>query len=257
MKKSVWITFALAITLTLVSSVSYAEDKNHVELVKTVIEAFKANDRNAIAKMINYPLVRRKPLPSVKNQSELLSRFDQIFDTTFVNKIVNSDPEKDWSRTGWRGIAFSHGILWLDSDGQIWSVRYESDSENAIRENLINEQKKELHESINSFKKPILEWRTKSFYIRIDDVGDNNYRYASWSINKSTSEKPDLVLLNGQVTFEGSGGNHYYSFKSGDYVYTCDVTVIGSDTSPPGRLVVKKSGKTELNQPVLEILGYK
>ncbi|MCP4484232.1 MAG: hypothetical protein GY823_06690 [Flavobacteriaceae bacterium] len=219
--------FVAVITLILQTQISFAEESKHAKVVKPLIEAFKVNDRSAISKMITYPLSRKVPLPSIKNESEFISRFDQVFDVNLVNTIVNSDPEKDWSAMGWRGI----------------------------RNKLINKQKKSLHKSVANFKKPILEWHTKSFHIRIDDVGNNNFRYASWSINKLTTEKPDLVLLNGKITFEGSGGNHHYVFKNGEYVYRCYVSVIGNDTSPPGNLDVFKSDETLLSQPVIKVLS--
>ena len=56
--------------------------------------------------------------------------------------------------------------------------------------------------------------KTDNYIIRIDTIGKNNYRYASWSIDKKTSEKPDLGLTKGKVVFEGSGGNHLYKFKT-------------------------------------------
>lgn len=245
----------LFIAVILQTQISFAEESKHVGIVKPLIEAFKVNDRGAISKMITYPLSRKVPLPSIKNESEFISRFDQVFDAHLVNTIVNSDPEKDWRAMGWRGIMLSNGIVWLDTNGKVWSVTYESTSEKNIRNKLINKQKKSLHESVSNFKKPILEWQTKSFHIRIDDVGNNNFRYASWSINKLTTEKPDLVLLNGKITFEGSGGNHHYIFKNGDYLYRCYVSVIGSDTSPPGNLDVFKSDEILLSQPVIKVLS--
>jgi len=253
--KSIRIIFVALITFIFQVSTSFADEKKHSEIVTPLIEAFKVNDRSAISKMITYPLSRKVPLPSIKTESEFISRFEQVFDAELVNTIAHSDPEKDWSAMGWRGIMLSHGIVWLDTNGKIWSVTYESKTEKNIRAELINKQKKSLHESVASFNKPILEWHTKNFHIRIDDVGENNFRYASWSINKSTTEKPDLVLLNGEITFKGSGGNHHYSFKNGEYLYRCYVSIIGNDTSPPGVLDVFKAGKTILSQPVTKVLS--
>jgi len=253
--KLIRISFVLLITFILQTSISFADEKKHAEIVKPLIKAFKENNRTAIAKMVTYPLGRKVPLPSIKSESEFISRFEQVFDTKLVNQIVHSDPEKDWSAMGWRGIMLSHGIVWLDTDGKIWSVTYESNAEKSIRAKLINKQKKSLHESVAKFNKPILEWRTKSFHIRIDDVGEHNFRYTSWSNDKATTEEPDLVLLNGILTFEGSGGNHHYSFNNGEYLYRCYVSIIGHDTSPPGILDVFKANENLLSQPVIKVLS--
>lgn len=236
-------------------STSIAEEQKHTEIVKPLIEAFKVNDRKAISKMIAYPLRRKDPILSIKTESEFISRFEQIFDAELVNKIVHSDSEKDWRKVGWRGIMLLRGTLWLDTNGKISSVNYESKAEKNIRAKLLKKQKQSLHNTVASFNKPILEWQTRGFHIRIDDLGDNNFRYASWSINKSTSDKPDLVLFNGKITFEGSGGNHYYSFINGQYLYRCYVNIISNETSPAGVLEVLKSDKALLSQPVIKVLN--
>jgi hypothetical protein len=61
-------------------------------------------------------------------------------------------------------------------------------------------------------------------------------------------------LNNGEVVFEGTGGNHYYDFKKGVYLYRCDVTVLGADDSPPGDLIVYKNDKEILSQSVIEVI---
>ena len=46
---------------------------------------------------------------------------------------------------------------------------------------------------------------------------DGSYRYASWSKSKTIDQKPDLILKNGEVTYEGSARNHCYTFKNARY----------------------------------------
>jgi len=60
-----------------------------------------------------------------------------------------------------------------------------------------------------------------------------------------------MVLLNGDIKFSGSGGNHSYTFKNGRYSYVLQVTIIGCDTSPPGWLEVYKDDERLLNEPVV------
>ena len=90
--------------------------------------------------------------------------------------------------------------------------------------------------------------------VSILEISDNEFRYSAWSVNKKTSEKPDLVLRNGSITFEGSGGNHHYDFKSGPYHYSCIVNVISAYKEPPGELEVTKLDKVVLKQPVVKVI---
>ena len=249
MKKLTSITL-LFTSLLLWSGASTAIEKDKEELVSSLIELFKSNDRKAIAHKVRFPLARKKPLPPIRNQLEFIERYDEIFDSNLIEIIVSSNPMTDWSEMGWRGIMFKSGTMWLDIDGTIWSVNYESEIEKETRIKLINDQKNKLHPSLNQFEKPILEWKTDSFHIRIDDLGEYNYRYASWSIDKSTNEKPNLILTNGEIVFDGSGGNHYYLFKNGHYEYRCYVSVIGNSESPSGTIEVFKAGTLLLKEAV-------
>ena len=64
-----------------------------------------------------------------------------------------------------------------------------------------------------------------------------------------------VALINGGITFEGSGGNHHYTFKNGRYSYVLQVTVIGCDTSPPGWLEVYKDDKLLLSDAVISAVN--
>ena len=70
---------------------------------------------------------------------------------------------------------------------------------------------------VRKFKRPVFEWKTKSYIIRVDDMDDWDYRYSSWSIDKKLSDKPDLVIYDGEYNPQGSGGNHNYDFLKDEY----------------------------------------
>jgi len=74
---------------------------------------------------------------------------------------------------------------------------------------------------------------------------NNKYRYASWKRTQTQSEKPVLILQNGEINFDGSGGNHSYIFKSGEYSYICEIIVLGPQPDTSYELIVTKNG-TEL-----------
>ena len=93
-------------------------------------------------------------------------------------------------------------------------MNYQSPFEKKKKEELITVQKNSLHESLRNFKSPVCILETSKYRIRIDDMGNEKFRYASWKFPQSKSEKPELVILNGKVEFDGSGGNHSFIFES-------------------------------------------
>ena len=243
----------LCLSLLFTSNIFALEQKYH-ESVLPVIAAFKAHDKAAIAAHIRYPLKRQYPLPDIKNEAEFINRFDEVFDEELVAVIGSSNINTDWDSVGWRGIMLNNGVMWVDTEGKVIAVNTQNTTEQAHAEKLIAQDKQSLHSSIKAFQKPILDWETVNYRVRIDDLGDRNYRYVVWSIDKNSSDKPDIVLINGDITFEGSGGNHHYTFKNGRYSYVLQVTVIGSDTSPPGWLEVYKDDKLLLSDNVISAI---
>jgi hypothetical protein len=89
----------------------HAETNDVGSLVQPIINAFKNNNRNFISGIVDYPLMRRKPIPSINNSPELLKRFDDIFDHRLIKLLSNSNPVVDWGRVGSRGIMFMNGEL--------------------------------------------------------------------------------------------------------------------------------------------------
>ncbi|MDW8849492.1 hypothetical protein SD960_05255 [Flavobacterium sp. MMLR14_040] len=218
------------------------------KFVKSFIANVKINNKDGVAGFISFPLGRDYPIPNVKNKAEFVKRYDQIFDPTVKNEIIKSDPEKDWSEVGWRGIMLNQGTLWIDTNGKIISINYQSQAEKDLSNKLIAAEKAKLHPSIAKFKAPEYILETSKFRIRIDDLGNNNYRYASWSIKQKMSEKPDLVITNGKWISDGSGGNSYFDFKKGDYLYRCYIIVLGTSDSPPATLTIYQKSKAILEQ---------
>jgi len=141
-----------------------------------------------------------------------------------------------------------HGALWLDNDGRLIAVNYQSEAERNKREKLIENDKDLIHNTLRNFEQPKLLLETEKFRIRIDELSNGVFRYASWSINASMSEKPELVIENGNWMPEGSGGNNKYVFINGDYIYECSINVVGTDETPHADLTVYKNKNEILYQ---------
>ncbi|WKL46696.1 hypothetical protein Q1W71_17220 [Flavobacterium pectinovorum] len=232
------------------SQLTFSQDlkPEYQKFIKSFIANVKSNKKEGVAAFISFPLGRDYPIPNVKNKADFLKRYDQIFDATLKNEIIKSNPAKDWSEVGWRGIMLNQGTLWIDTDGKIISINYQSQAEKNLSNKLIAAEKAKLHSSIAKFKAPEYILESSKFRIRIDDLGNNNYRYASWSLKQKMSEKPDLVITNGKWIPDGSGGNSYFDFKKGDYLYRCYIIVLGTNDSPPATLTIYQNNKKILEQ---------
>lgn len=218
------------------------------KFISSFISEVKNNNKNAVAARIRFPLKRDYPIPSVKNKADFLKRYNEIFDKVLIEKIVKSNPAKDWSEVGWRGIMLNQGDLWIDTDGKIISINYQSEMEKKQKSSLIAAQKKSVNAEISNFKEPVAILETSKFRIRIDDLGNDNYRYASWSIKKKMTDTPDLIIEKGVFVVDGTGGNHHYEFKKGNFRYECHFIVLGEKDSPPAMLLIYQSEKEILSQ---------
>ena len=245
MKKTVALII-ICFNLTLLSGQDLSI-KNQ-KIVRNFIETVKTKNKDKICSLVRYPLTREYPIPEVKNKNELLKRFDEVFDIKLVNLILKSKVNTDWSDVGWRGIMLFDGEVWLDFDGKLIGVNYQSQFEKKKKEELIKIQRNSLHESLRVFKSPVCILETSKYRIRIDDMGNNKFRYASWRLQQNISEKPEMLLLDGKVEFDGSGGNHSYIFKSGKYKYECGIVEMGEDGAPPAYLAVTKGEKVIMSQ---------
>ncbi|WP_368232447.1 hypothetical protein [Aeromonas sp. s3] len=223
-------------------------------LVQRVIDAAKARDQQALARQIKYPFKQEYPIPVINNSSEMVARFDEVFDEAILKRIASSRAGQDWQAMGWRGIMLGSGEVWLDFDGKVIGINHQTAQAAKRKAELVAKQKSDLYPSLREYKRPELMWQTEKFTIRIDELGDGRYRYASWAKGKALSDKPDLVLKNGTVRVEGTGGNHTFQFTSGPYRYECAVTVLGEQGMPPGELVVYQNEVAIMHQPVIKVL---
>lgn len=209
------------------------------------------NNSGELSRLISYPLKRQYPIPAINNQQEFIKRFDEIFDDSLKNTIIDSDAATDWSEVGWRGIMLLNGLVWMDTDGKIIAINYQSKTEKQLEKTLIQADKNKLHPSLVTFKNPVCILETAKFRIRIDELSSGEYRYASWPITKTMSESPDLVLSKGKVLMDGSGGNHRFEFKNGVYLYVCSISPLRQKGTAPADLTVYKNETTILTQDAI------
>ena len=241
---------SLLLILTLNISIAFGQEmtKEQQKIVAEFIDCIKSQKKERLISKISFPFNREYPLPQIKNGKEFLSRYNEVFDDRLIKMIVKSKPSRDWSAVGWRGIMLFNGDVWLDYDGRLVSVNYQSQLEAKKKEELINLEKSRLHQSLKEFEKPVHILETTKYRIRIDEMKEGNYRYASWKLQSKMSDKPEAIILKGEFQPDGNGGNHSFVFRNGEYKYVCSIIVIGETDSPPANLTIYKGNKQLLSQ---------
>jgi hypothetical protein len=245
---SMWFAASLAVAF----AQGITDPRQH-KVVMGFIEAFKPLSKEKIAARTLFPLKREYPLPPVLSKTDFIKRFNEVFDEILLSKIAASNPSTDWSAMGEKGYMLGDGEVWLDNEGKLIAVNDQSAAEKQMRDALVEADKKGLHASIRAFLNPVCVLETAKFRVRIDELAEGGYRYASWRISAKTSDKPELVLKNGVFEPDGSGGNHRYVFQSGDYRYVCSIILLGEKDSPQAFLTVYKGEREILSQPAVRL----
>jgi len=77
--------------------------------------------------------------------------------------------------------------------------------------------------------------KTPKHLIIIDMKSTNSYRYRAWNTPRNTILTPDVEVVNGLMTHEGTGvcGSNYYSFKTRNVEYILDDSVKCTEEIPP------------------------
>ena len=243
-------TFILLSLLVAIGTIAMGQTsdlkKEQIETIQKLINTFKTKNKSKIANLIYYPLRREYPLKDVKDKNDFIQRFDDIFNKEFIDHVTKSKTD-DWSEVGWRGIMLDNGTIWINNYGKILTINYQSPKEKQLLVNAIQTDKKQLPKSLRGIEKPLYLIFTKNYKIRIDKKAEGIYRYAAWKIKNQKSES-DIVIENGVLEFQGSGGNHTITFKNNDYIYIISINEISSLDKLDATLEVLKQEKIVLTE---------
>jgi hypothetical protein len=237
----------IALLLFIVTAHAQKNDPNYAVVAKEFIKKIKLRQQTLIAQDISFPLRRHYPLTDVKSAPEFLKRYSEIFDDSLISIILHSNPVEDWSQVGWRGIMLLNGTLWLDDDGNLIAVNYESSSEKKQRLKIIENERLKLHPSLQNFDNPMPGFETKTYSIRVDQMSGYKYRIAIWPKDSSMSQKPSIIIEGGERIPEGSGGNNRFEFKQDGLTYICSEILMGANDSPPAEFTIVR-GDEEIHR---------
>ncbi|GAA5083673.1 hypothetical protein GCM10023210_02560 [Chryseobacterium ginsengisoli] len=129
--------------------------------------------------------------------------------------------------------------------GAICVAQFSLISANTFNENpisTVNYQKEKVPKSV------II--KTKKFKIKIDKQPNGNYLYQAWSVNGKVTSKPNMIIPNGELIPDGTGGNYYYEFNNNGYTYQIwrNYLTDSPRKAPYTLSVTDQNGKTIVNQ---------
>lgn len=77
-------------------------------------DAFKKNDRDAVASLVNYPLlVTAGGKRQIRSQAQLLAGFDHVFNASVRAVILNATADDVWGNS--HGFMIGRGAIWFDA----------------------------------------------------------------------------------------------------------------------------------------------
>jgi len=97
--------------------------------------------------------------------------------------------------------------------------------------------------------------KTKKFKIKIDQQPNGRYLYQSWPANGKISSKPSMIISDGELVRNGSGGNYHYEFINNGYVYRVwrNYLTDSAKKAPYTLTAEDENGKTIVNQPAYTV----
>jgi len=228
--------FVCCLLLTVVTHKCFAEVtpaiKKKFHLIVQLIKEDKAVE---LSKLIHYPLGRENPLPDINNATDFVKYYSTLFDDAFKKQLKFYDDSVIFEHHDTYGLVGGNfrGEIWMDEDGMITTVNYESAKELTLKQALIAKAKREVHPSVNTWDENIMVCRSEKLLIRLDRT-DKGIRYVCWSKGKQMSEQPDLVLYNGVEEAQGTQGGWTWTFNNNGWTYVVDHADICADVKDCG-----------------------
>jgi len=185
---------------------------------------------------------------TINDRSERLEPADlflkgQQKTNSFYREVWWADMERTYYYEK-EGNAFYVPITEETGDMQISIVGYEKYKWMGDQFKYVENEAKRywLHPSLRVFEELDAEFDTDRFHMRIDKIADGNYRYASWSKGKATTDTPNIVIQNGKSTMWDSAKKQF-TFTNGEYSYICTYTHADDNGHFTGEFVLTQNGK--------------
>ncbi len=179
--------------------------------IQKITAAFASKDRSRIADCFAFPYNRPYPLRTITNKIDFLALYDSIIDAELCEKIAKSS-RADWQEIGWRGTALDNGLVWLDDNGKICALNYETAAGRAELAKAIEEDKQSLSSRYRNFRYPCAQWKAGGRIYRVDQLNTKKETYRLLILD-AKSAAVLVELAEGSRKWDGSGGNYYYVWQ--------------------------------------------
>lgn len=253
------------------SESSYDGDPNvsgSTEYIRTIMKSIADGDAKTLASLTKYPIERRYPLRNITSFSDMVKRFDLVFDQKFRDRMKSSKAS-DWHGYGWRGYSMGDdNALWVYDS--LYAINYYSAQEQALYDQLVKKEMESLHKSLRGdgwFPFCCYKNKTDGSIVRVDIRarkmlkeenlhkdgvalqypqlqafkirGDEEFRLSIYPQINNLDEKPQITSI-GHVEIGGSANMMDYVFKNGNIEFE-----FGDSFYEEGKqfLMIKKEGK--------------
>ena len=237
------------------------------EHIGAIMKSIADGDTKTLAALAIYPIERRYPLHNIVSPSDMVKRFDLIFDQKFRDRMKSSKAS-DWHSYGWRGYSMGDdNALWVYDS--LYAINYYSAQEQALYDQLVKKEMGSLHKSLRGdgwFPFCCYKNLTDGSIVRVDIRaretkeeknfhkdgvalaypqlqafkvrGDEEFRLSIYPKGTALKGKPQTVM-SGYVDIGGSANMMDYVFKNGNIEFE-----FGDSFYEDGKqiLMIKKDG---------------
>lgn len=208
---------------------------------KELRAALTNQDALALAFLVKFPLRVNDSgsTISIDNAEALKMHFQEVFTPAVRKEILAEKLGEDGCMTA--GIGYGLGVIWVNANDlgyAIWSVNVDA---------VLPSPKASPNSQVIKYVCQTLTHR-----IVVDSTANGIPRYRSWNKPKPLTDLPDLEIVKGEATFEGTNvcAVQIYTFKSGTATYRVEGGLGcwgDNEPGPPkdstGRLEITVAGK--------------
>ena len=215
MARNLSVIFAFCALVLFCGVAAFAADDVYqpdFQAAQSLQKALKANDRAAVARLMEFPMRLDYPLPPIKTTGEFLAHWDEFFDKGITAQLLHEAP----AEVGWRGVMIGGGLVWFNN-GRVFGFNPRTAAYQKRWDDAKKQEAAALYPSLRGYTKVAVICSTKTKHIRIQQYG-NDYRYFVWPKGTNMSVKPELELK-GDMRPDGNGGDETYTFKNNGFRY--------------------------------------
>lgn len=186
---------------------------NDIDVVRQFQDALLNGDKQAVAKLVHYPLKRDNPLPPIPSEEAFIEYWDDYFDLETIQRIVGGEP----AEVGWRGVMMLNGSIWF-RHGKISALRTFTDTYEARLMRAMQHDYARLHPIARGYSELTLECSTHDYRLRLQ-AHNGMYRLFLWDRHAELINEPIEQLVAEAVTNAGSGMGRTFHFVGDGNAY--------------------------------------